>query len=65
MGSVALSGDAGIRGAGGVEDLKAALFLMVDTALFDAGFRADLLKRSPIWTKAWMGCWCTETTFRR
>lgn len=30
-----------------VEDLKAAPFLMVDTALFDAGFRADLLKAIP------------------
>lgn len=30
--------------AGTVDDLKAAPFLMVDTALFDAGFRADLLK---------------------
>ncbi len=33
--------------AGTVEDLKAAPFLMVDTALFDAGFRADLLKAIP------------------
>jgi adenine-specific DNA-methyltransferase len=32
---------------GTVEDLKAAPFLMVDTALFDAGFRADLLKAIP------------------
>lgn len=32
---------------GAVEDLKAARFLMVDTALFDAGFRADLLKAIP------------------
>lgn len=29
---------------GTVEDLRAATFLMVDTALFDASFRADLLK---------------------
>jgi len=33
--------------AGTVDDLKAAPFLMVDTALFDAGFRADLLKAIP------------------
>ena len=33
--------------AGTVEDLKAAPFLMADTALFDAGFRADLLKAIP------------------
>lgn len=42
--------DLGMRGssaAGTVEDLKAAPFLMVDTALFDAGFRADLLKVIP------------------
>lgn len=32
---------------GTVEDLKTAPFLMVDTALFDAGFRADLLKAIP------------------
>lgn len=42
--------DLGMRStaaAGTVEDLKAAPFLMVDTALFDAGFRADLLKAIP------------------
>jgi adenine-specific DNA-methyltransferase len=42
--------DLGMRAsaaAGTVEDLKAAPFLMVDTALFDAGFRADLLKAIP------------------
>jgi adenine-specific DNA-methyltransferase len=42
--------DLGLRAsaaAGTVEDLKAAPFLMVDTALFDAGFRADLLKAIP------------------
>jgi adenine-specific DNA-methyltransferase len=42
--------DLGMRGTsepGTVEDLKAAPFLMVDTALFDAGFRADLLKAIP------------------
>lgn len=42
--------DLGMRGssaAGTVEDLKAAPFLMVDTALFDAGFRAELLKAIP------------------
>lgn len=42
--------DLGMRGsaaAGTVEDLKAAPFLMVDTALFDAAFRADLLKAIP------------------
>ncbi|MBW0365865.1 site-specific DNA-methyltransferase [Ensifer adhaerens] len=33
--------------AGTVEDLKASPFLMVDTALFDAEFRADLLKAIP------------------
>jgi adenine-specific DNA-methyltransferase len=33
--------------AGTVEDLKDEPFLMVDTALFDAGFRADLLKAIP------------------
>jgi adenine-specific DNA-methyltransferase len=32
---------------GTMEDLKAAQSLMVDTALFDAGFRADLLKAIP------------------
>ncbi|MET1755525.1 DNA methyltransferase [Novosphingobium sp. RD2P27] len=32
---------------GGVDDLKASLYLMVDTALFDASFRADLLKALP------------------
>ncbi|MFN7308348.1 MAG: site-specific DNA-methyltransferase [Alphaproteobacteria bacterium] len=32
---------------GTMADLKAAPFLMVDTALFDAGFRADLLKAIP------------------
>lgn len=32
---------------GTVEDLKAAPFLMVDTVLYDAGFRADLLKAIP------------------
>ena len=39
--------DLGMRAstaAGTVEDLKAAPFLMVDTALFEAGFRAELLK---------------------
>ena len=42
--------DLGMRAsaaAGTVEDLKSAPFLMVDTALFDAGFRADLLKAIP------------------
>ncbi|WP_347139238.1 DNA methyltransferase [Paracoccus sp. SSK6] len=42
--------DLGMRGTaapGTVEDLKGAPFLMVDTALFDAGFRADLLKAIP------------------
>ena len=42
--------DLGMRAsaaAGTVEDLMAAPFLMVDTALFDAGFRADLLKAIP------------------
>ncbi|MET3482771.1 DNA methyltransferase [Methylobacterium sp. 1973] len=42
--------DFGMRGtaaAGTVENLKAAPFLMVDTALFDAGFRADLLNAIP------------------
>lgn len=42
--------DLGMRSTaatGTVEDLKAAPFLMVDTALFDAGFRADLLKAIP------------------
>jgi adenine-specific DNA-methyltransferase len=42
--------DLGMRAsaaAGTVEDLKAAPFLMVDTALFDVGFRADLLKAIP------------------
>lgn len=42
--------DLGLRAsaaAGTVEDLKSAPFLMVDTALFDAGFRADLLKAIP------------------
>lgn len=32
---------------GSVNDLKASPFLMVDTALFDASFRADLLKAIP------------------
>jgi len=32
---------------GTVEDLKAAPFLMVDTALFDRAFRADLLRAIP------------------
>lgn len=32
---------------GTVEDMKAAPFLMVDTTLFDAAFRADLLKAIP------------------
>jgi adenine-specific DNA-methyltransferase len=39
--------DLGMRASsavGTVEDLKAAPFLMVDTAMFDAGFRAELLK---------------------
>lgn len=42
--------DLGMRASaapGTVEDLKAAPSLMVDTALFDAGFRADLLKAIP------------------
>ncbi len=42
--------DLGMRASatpGTVEDLNAAPFLMVDTALFDAGFRADLLKAIP------------------
>ena len=42
--------DLGMRvssAAGTVEDLKAAPFLMVDTALFDAAFRAELLKAIP------------------
>jgi len=42
--------DLGMRAsaaAGTVEDLKATPFLMVDTALFDSGFRADLLKAIP------------------
>ena len=42
--------DLGMRASaapGTVEDLKAAPFLMVDTALFDAAFRADLLKAIP------------------
>jgi adenine-specific DNA-methyltransferase len=34
-------------GAGSVNDLKASRFLMVDTALFDAAFRADVLKAIP------------------
>jgi adenine-specific DNA-methyltransferase len=33
--------------SGTVADLKTQPFLMVDTALFDAGFRADLLKAIP------------------
>lgn len=33
--------------AGGVDNLKALPYLMVDTALFDAVFRADLLKAIP------------------
>lgn len=33
--------------AGSVDDLKASTYLMVDTALFDAAFRADLLKAIP------------------
>lgn len=33
--------------AGSVDDLKASPYLMVDTALFDAAFRADLLKALP------------------
>lgn len=33
--------------AGSIEDLKTAPFLMVDTALFDTGFRAALLKAIP------------------
>lgn len=33
--------------AGSVDDLKASPYLMVDTALFDAVFRADLLKAIP------------------
>lgn len=33
--------------AGSVDDLKASPYLMVDTALFDAAFRADLLKAIP------------------
>lgn len=33
--------------AGTVDDLKAQPFLMVDTNLFDAGFRADLLRALP------------------
>jgi adenine-specific DNA-methyltransferase len=33
--------------AGGVDDLKASPYLMVDTALFDAAFRADVLKAIP------------------
>lgn len=40
----------GMRGsaaAGSVDDLKASPYLMVDTALFDAAFRADLLKAIP------------------
>jgi adenine-specific DNA-methyltransferase len=42
--------DLGMRASaapGTVEELKAAQYLMVDTALFDAGFRADLLKAIP------------------
>lgn len=42
--------DLGMRDSdkrGSVEDLKAEPFLMVDTSLFDAQFRADLLKRVP------------------
>lgn len=42
--------DLGMRGTaapGTVEDLKAAPFLMVDTAVSDAGFRAELLKAIP------------------
>lgn len=33
--------------AGSVDDLKASPYLMVDTALFDPAFRADLLKAIP------------------
>ena len=33
--------------AGSIDDLKASPYLMVDTALFDAAFRADLLKAIP------------------
>ena len=42
--------DLGMRdsaGAGTVDNLKASPYLMVDTALFDAAFRADLLKAIP------------------
>ena len=42
--------DLGMRDSatpGTAADLKAQLYLMVDTALFDAGFRADLLKAIP------------------
>ena len=42
--------DLGMRdapAAGSVEDLAAQPFLMVDTALFDAAFRADLLRAIP------------------
>ncbi len=42
--------DLGMRGSaepGSTEDLKANPYLMVDTALFDAAFRADVLKAIP------------------
>jgi adenine-specific DNA-methyltransferase len=42
--------DLGMRNSaapGSIDDLKAQRFLMVDTALFDAAFRADLLKAIP------------------
>jgi adenine-specific DNA-methyltransferase len=42
--------DLGMRGSaepGSADDLKANPYLMVDTALFDATFRADLLKAIP------------------
>jgi adenine-specific DNA-methyltransferase len=42
--------DLGMRdsaNAGSIDDLKASPYLMVDTALFDAAFRADLLKAIP------------------
>jgi adenine-specific DNA-methyltransferase len=42
--------DLGMRGSaepGSAEDLKANLYLMVDTALFNAAFRAEMLKAIP------------------
>ena len=46
-------------------DLSQHPFAMVDTAFFDASFKARLLARSMTWTRRAMGRWCMGKISRR